>query len=84
VYELSAYPNPTSGKATVTFSVTENTKCLMRVMDMLGNVLISESIAAVEGVNSKELSLDKFAKGVYFVSIQAEGNEAQTLRVVVE
>jgi hypothetical protein len=84
VTDLTAYPNPTSGKATVSFNVTENTKCMMRVMDMLGNVLISESISAVEGLNTKDLSLDQFAKGVYFVSIQTENNDAQTLRIVVE
>jgi hypothetical protein len=84
VYDLSAYPNPTSGRATVTFNVTENTKCMMRVMDVLGNVLISENVTAVEGPNSKELHLENYAKGVYFVSIQTENNDTQTLRVVVE
>jgi len=84
VTDLTAYPNPTSAKATVAFTVTEDTKCMMRVMDMLGNVLISESIAAVEGPNTKDLNMDGFAKGVYFISIQTENNDSQTLRIVVE
>jgi len=84
VTDLTAYPNPTSAKATVSFTVTENTKCMMRVMDMLGNVLISESISAVEGPNTKDLNMDRFAKGVYFISIQTENNDSQTLRIVVE
>jgi hypothetical protein len=68
----------------VSFTVSTDTKCSMRVMDMLGNVLSTESISAVEGINTKDINFSELAKGIYFVSIQTAGGESQTLRIVVE
>jgi hypothetical protein len=81
---FSAYPNPTSGKTTITFTSAQDAKYSVRVVDLLGNVLIADDIAATEGYNSKEIDLQNVAKGLYFITIQGEGEEAQTIRLVVE
>ena len=81
---LSAYPNPTSGKATVSFTADRNAKYTMKVVDMIGNILVNESISATEGFNTNEINLENVAKGIYLISVQTEGEEAQTMRLIVE
>ena len=81
---LSVYPNPTSGKVTLSFNSAGNIKYSIRVFDVTGRVMIIESISAVVGYNTKEINLENVAKGIYMVSIQSEGMEAKTLRIVVE
>ncbi|MBL0343069.1 MAG: T9SS type A sorting domain-containing protein [Bacteroidetes bacterium] len=56
----------------------------MRVADMLGNILINESVVSAEGENQKQLDLSVLAKGVYFFSLIQEGVEVKTIRVAVQ
>ena len=81
---LNAYPNPTTGIAKVSFTSDRDAKYSLKVVDVIGRVLISENISAVEGYNEKEINLENVAKGIYLVSVQTEGGEAQTLRLIVE
>ena len=81
---FNAYPNPTSGKLTITFNSDRNAKYSLKVVNMIGSLMIDESISAIEGYNMKEINLENVAKGLYFISIQAEGTEAKTLRIIVE
>ena len=81
---LNAYPNPTNGITTVTFYSNQNAKYSIKVVDIIGKVLINANISAVEGYNVNEINLKNVSKGLYFISIQAEGSEVQTLRLVVE
>ena len=81
---MNAYPNPTSGKATVTFTSDRTAKYSLRVVDMIGKVLISQDVAVVEGYNTKEINLENVAKGIYLISVQTEEGNAQTLRLIVE
>jgi hypothetical protein len=82
--QLSAYPNPTSGKLNVTFNATSKEKYTLKITDMIGNILVSQANTATEGDNLQELDLSKVAKGMYLLSIQREGAETQTMRIVVE
>jgi hypothetical protein len=81
---LNAFPNPTSGKATVTFNATDNGKYQLRVSDLLGKVIIEEMIPAVEGFNMKEIDLQGVTRGLYLVTLRTEGKQAETLRLIVE
>ena len=79
---LTAYPNPTSGKVKVTFNSDRNAKYTLKVVDMIGNVLINESIPVVEGYNLKEINLKNIAEGIYMISVQTEDDDAKTLRMI--
>ena len=81
---MSLYPNPASEKATIAFFSNRNSNYVMRVVDVIGQVLISERISAVEGYNEKEINLEKVSKGLYVVFVQAEGGEIKSLRLIVE
>jgi hypothetical protein len=81
---LVAFPNPTTGKTTITFNTDREAKYSLKVVDLTGKVFINETISAVKGFNSKEINLANAAKGIYLVSFQSESKEIKTLRVVVE
>ncbi len=82
--ELGAYPNPTSGKATVSFNATEKSKYIVKVTDMIGNTLVSNVVNVIEGYNTQEIDLTGVAKGLYMISVTAENGTTETLRLVVE
>jgi hypothetical protein len=84
VADFSAYPNPTTGMITLNFQASKDAKYMVKVTDLLGNVMVNNEISATEGMNMQELNLSNVAKGMYLVSIETEGMNAQTLRVVVE
>lgn len=81
---LVAYPNPTSGKAAISFTSDKDAKYSFKVVDAIGKVMVNETITAVAGYNQKDINLEGVAKGIYFVSLQTEGNSVQTLQVVVQ
>jgi len=82
--QFNAYPNPTSGKLTVSFNATSKEKYVLKVTDLIGKVMLSRANTAEEGVNLQEIDLSDIAKGMYLLSIEREGTETQTMRIVVE
>ncbi len=82
--ELTAYPNPTSGKFRISFQSDRKTKYTLRVVNILGSTLVNEDLPVVEGYNMKEINLENVARGIYFIKIQAEGTDTKTLRLIVE
>jgi hypothetical protein len=81
---FSAFPNPTSGRATVAFTTNSDTRYALKVVDLIGNVLIHEDISATEGYNTYDLNMQHFAKGLYIVSLQSEGADPKTMQIVVQ
>jgi hypothetical protein len=81
---LSVFPNPTTGKSTLSLYAVKDANYSLKVVDMIGRVMIHEDIAMPEGYNTRELNLEGFARGLYLVSIQTEGSEAKVIRLIVE
>ncbi|MFZ7144052.1 MAG: T9SS type A sorting domain-containing protein, partial [Bacteroidota bacterium] len=82
--EIGAYPNPTSGKAIVSFYAATESKYIVKVTDMIGNTLISDVVNANADYNTTEIDLTGVAKGMYMVSVTANDGTTETLRLVVE
>src|SRR6185369_12336229 len=81
---LNAFPNPTNGKLNITFNSAAKQKYVLKVMDLAGKALMFESVIAEEGRNLHQIDLIGVAKGMYILSIEGEGTEIQTIRIVVE
>ncbi|MBP9791567.1 MAG: T9SS type A sorting domain-containing protein, partial [Bacteroidia bacterium] len=77
-------PNPTSGKATISFNSTSKTKYLVKVTDMIGNAVFTEVVNAFEGYNTREIDLTKIAKGVYVISLSTEDMTTESIRLIVQ
>ncbi|MPM13383.1 hypothetical protein SDC9_59740 [bioreactor metagenome] len=78
LFEISLYPNPTSGKLVIT--LPDENGYSVSFTDALGKTILSEQI---DGQKSAYLDLGSFAPGVYVLKVEnAEGFALK--RVVVE
>ncbi|MBK6400044.1 MAG: T9SS type A sorting domain-containing protein [Bacteroidetes bacterium] len=82
--DFSAYPNPTTGKLTLSFDSESNTDCMIEIEDLVGKIMLIENVKLETGNNLHELDLSTFAKGMYFLSVKSDGVEVKTIRLVIE
>lgn len=82
--DLIAYPNPTDGKLNIGFTSTVNSAYRIKITNVIGMTLYDEESEAVKGSNLRELDLGNFAKGIYFLSVDGEGVNATTIRIVIQ
>lgn len=77
-------PNPASDKATVRFTVTENTTANVMVYDMTGRVVFSTTAADYTiGAHTIDINTSNLPAGAYTVKLQtAKGTVTQQLSVV--
>lgn len=71
-FNMSSYPNPTTGKLNVEISNSDATMGKLVLYNTLGQVVISNSIMLVSGKGNEELDLSQLAKGVYTLSFQTD------------
>jgi TM2 domain-containing membrane protein YozV len=81
---INAFPNPTSGKVTVSFNANNEDRYMVRLTDLLGKEIYSYEVNAVVGLNVKDIDLSQAAAGVYLLNVRTESGESRTLRLVVE
>jgi large repetitive protein len=79
---FGVYPNPVHDQATVIFEGEVNhQKYELKVIDMYGKVLMAKQGTAAAGANTLQLSLGKYAKGMYIVNL-ITGNKTRTIKLV--
>jgi len=83
ITEITTYPNPTSGKLNVAFYSAAKEKYSFKVMNLLGEVLLTDVSTFETGNNVKEFDLTSFTRGIYLLIVEKEG-EVKTMRIVVE
>ena len=78
------YPNPTSDKVTIDFTLTKNQKADVRLFNEVGQqVKISQSVYGIQGENKILLDVAELPEGIYFAQIVLEGNVTATKRFVI-
>ncbi len=80
---INMYPNPASGTAAVVFSSETGGNYDLKLVNMLGQVIITKSGNAAAGLTKQELDLKEVAKGVYSIVVQKD-NSNYTAKLVVE
>ena len=78
------YPNPTIGTTTLKFETATAGDYKISVIDITGQLMQTEKVTAIEGLNMHELDLSTYAKGLYMIRMEREGEAMQMLRVTVE
>jgi hypothetical protein len=81
--KLTAYPNPTSGKIKLSFATETKSKFNITITDLTGHVAMTDVIYSAMGENTKDLDLSGLAKGMYFITMETEGTNAQSVVPVV-
>lgn len=69
----NVYPNPATDLLNITFDLEEaQANMTLRLVDVLGRVVLEETIEGQQGLNGIELNVNQFATGNYFLNIQSD------------
>jgi hypothetical protein len=74
---VAIVPNPASEYIQVTLSGVQNAK--MRMVDVLGNLVIQESISS-----SEKIDISSFKSGVYIISFDISGMNSIVRKVIIK
>ena len=81
IADLQIAPNPFSDNLTIQFTLEERKDLLLEVYNTLGQVQISQKVAANIGFNTQQINTSDLSVGTYLVTLKsAEG--IVTLKVV--
>lgn len=78
---VTIYPNPSTGVFTVSLANVEARKVELRIMNVIGNEIFHETLTDNDGTFKKTVDLKSYAKGLYYVKLEADG--FSTVRRVV-
>ena len=69
---LEVYPNPSRDKFNISFSSDEIQSVRVKITNMVGEEVYSESLPQFIGEYTKQVDLSEYAKGVYFLRILSD------------
>jgi len=69
---LNIYPNPSEDVFTITFNSEKAQGYNLSVLNVLGEVIFSDKLDNFFGNYSKQISLSKYSKAIYFLEIETD------------
>lgn len=67
---IYAYPNPSkSGEFDIDYYTTKNKTSVIKVYDLMGNIVFHDVWNVVSGISNYKLNLNNIAKGIYLLTI---------------
>jgi len=70
IANLDVYPNPSRGVFNITFTSESIQDLRVRILNVVGEVIISEDLDQFFGEYTKQINLKENAKGIYFLEIE--------------
>jgi|GEM_PF-3467594 len=83
INDVRVYPNPSDGHFYVDFNVVNTADVTVRLTDMEGKEVYSETMKNFQGPFAKSIYSHQFAKGTYLLEVTA-GNEKSAMKVAVQ
>jgi hypothetical protein len=80
--EFNVYPNPADAMVTIAFTLAKESSYSLKLIDMLGRIVQSETDNAVIGENTYIMNVEGIAKGIYIILLQQEGIISKSKLVV--
>ena len=82
--DISLYPNPNQGEATVSFTATVRDKAILTVRDVTGRLVYEQRAEVQEGSNQISLNLrnEKLKAGVYLLRVKTSEFDSKIIRFV--
>lgn len=68
------FPNPTSGEATINYSLVNAANVDVKVVDITGKTVYTSTVAQNAGANKVTFDATTFTSGVYYVTVATEGS----------
>ncbi|MBA2612930.1 MAG: T9SS type A sorting domain-containing protein [Bacteroidetes bacterium] len=81
---FSLYPNPTNGILTLKMNTAQVANVFVEVIDATGKIILNNEFIFSDKANTKEINLEKFANGVYYIKLVTGEKATQTIRIVKE
>jgi hypothetical protein len=80
---LDVYPNPTDGNITMSYSwFNGEVGAALKLTDATGRLVQVQTVSLINGMNYYGFDLSSHAKGMYFITIEMEGEGINFARVV--
>lgn len=84
-YALSIYPNPSSGMASLSFTLPKSGKAQVRIFDLSGKLVsVVEEQSFAAGNNQVSLPLNGLAKGTYLITLTVDQQAQNIQKLIVE
>ena len=80
---VSIVPNPFNTTATVTFNSDVEGGFMVKMMNLLGEVVATKSVNVTHGTNTVDIERNNLSSGVYILSI-SNGNGSISKKVIIE
>lgn len=74
---LSIFPNPNDGNFTISFYSEDKENFKLELFNDIGQIVYTESLSGIQGSFSKQISLGKYATGVYTLVLSDSKNESK-------
>ncbi len=74
---FSLYPNPANNHLSI--QLKNNEKGNLKIVDLVGNIIYSESI-----VSNSKINVSEFKNGIYFVLVETNGVQTQMEKLVIK
>lgn len=79
--DFTLYPNPAGEHVTISFNSERAENYNLRMTDVIGKLILTENISAVEGKNTLEYDFSGFPKGMYYLILS--GAESSSVTKVI-
>lgn len=80
---VAIYPNPSTGIFTISLTNLDVRQVELRIMNVIGNEILHETLTSTDAQFQKTVDLSRYAKGLYYVKLEADGYST-VRRVVVK
>jgi hypothetical protein len=80
--EVSIYPNPTDGIFSVEFSGNTGENLEMRILDMTGRIVVSETFIGISGSHVEKVDISQNESGVYVINLFGENGLILSKRII--
>jgi CotH kinase protein/Secretion system C-terminal sorting domain len=79
---VSINPNPLQGKGTVIIESKNDQSLNVQVCDAMGRIISARQLPLTTGFNTMDLNSDRWATGIYFISLQSSNGDKFVKRIV--
>jgi hypothetical protein len=69
--EITVYPNPTSGAFNISYNTKNDGEYLVRIYDMVGQLVFAQSYAAGPGLNTIKVDIGQYRQGLYMLELSS-------------
>jgi hypothetical protein len=83
INNLTVYPNPAKDKVNVSYSIKEGGNYTVQIVDLLGKVVSTQTVHAVQGNNRLTMDITTLAAGTYSLNLSNE-TQSTTQKFVVQ